>query len=243
MSRCHRVFYAMRPWPAIHELGLVLRTFLLLSAGLLGVPVASVLAAGEPPVVNAGPNKVLASPAKDLTLFGHATDPENNPLTVQWTMTSGPAPTTFSAPQALTTTVTFTTPGTYVFQLAASDGTVTVTSSETVTVNPASSQTAFYVDPTYTGRSSDGSAAHPWTSLLDSDSDRAAKWNIINSALATKDVIIYFSARTAGSDTSEQFIPPNGARLFVNRGCRAGTSTCTSGAAQAASAEPPGTSG
>src|SRR5262249_3191327 len=41
---------------------------------------------------------------------------------------------------------------------------------------------------------------------------------------------IYFSARTATSDTSEQFVPPTGARLFVNRGCRSGTLNCTSGA-------------
>ena len=223
-----RVFYSMRTWPAGHALCRVLRTGLLLSlaAGLLGVPVAS----ANPPIVNAGPNKVIAFPAKDLTLFGHATDPEKTPLTVQWSMTSGPAPVTFSAPKALATTVTFTTPGTYGFQLAASDGTSTVTSSTTVTVKPAASQIAFYVDPTYTGSTQNGSVSAPWKSLLDSDSDYTTKWNTIKSALATNDVIIYFSARTAGSDTSEQFLMPNGARLFIDRGCRAGTANCTSGA-------------
>src|SRR5439155_1110055 len=43
----------------------------------------------NPPVVDAGPARVIAFPAKDLTLFGHATDPNNDPLTVQWTSTSG----------------------------------------------------------------------------------------------------------------------------------------------------------
>src|SRR5439155_8487692 len=89
----------------------------------------------NPPVVDAGPARVIAFPAKDLTLFGHATDPNNDPLTVQWTLTSGPAPVGFSAPWALATTVSFTATGTYTFQLAASDGTSTVTSSTTVTVN------------------------------------------------------------------------------------------------------------
>ena len=78
--------------------------------------------------MNAGPNKILALPAKDLTLLGYTTDPENNPLTVLWTLASGPAAVSFSAPTALTTTVTFTAAGTYTFQLTiSSDGTSTVT--------------------------------------------------------------------------------------------------------------------
>jgi Right handed beta helix region len=231
MSRCYKVFDSVCTWPAVQARGRGLRMGLMLSlaAGLLCVPVPSVLAV-SPPAVDAGPNKVLTFPANDLTLFGHATAPENQPLTVQWSLTNGPAPVTFSAPKALATTVTFTTPGTYGFQLAASDGTSTGASSMTVTVKPAASQTAFYVDPTYTGRTQNGSASAPWKSLLDSDGDFTAKWKAINAALATNDVIIYFSARTAGSDTAEQLVPPNGARLFVNRGCRAGTAHCTSGA-------------
>jgi parallel beta-helix repeat protein len=172
---------------------------------LLLVPVESVLAAGSPPAVDAGANKVLAFPAKDLTLFGHATDPEDDPLRVTWTMTSGPASVKFSAPWALATTVTFTTSGTYTFQLAVSDGTSTVTKSMTVTVNPASSQTAFYVDPTFTG-TGNGTAASPWKSFEDGNPNQTIQWNAINSALATNDVIIYFSARQAGSDTPEQIV-------------------------------------
>src|SRR5262245_43307271 len=120
----------MHTWPAVHALCLVLRTFLMLSpvAALLCVPVAS----GAPSTVDAGPNKILALPAQDLTLFGYATDPENNPLTVLWTLASGPAAGSFSAPTALTTTVTFTAAGTYTFQLTVSDGTPTVTDSVVV---------------------------------------------------------------------------------------------------------------
>ena len=206
---------------------------LCLFAGLLFVAALPVLASGLPPVIDAGPAKVLAFPAKDLTLFGHATDPESDPLTVTWTLTSGPAPVKFSAQWALATTVTFAATGSYTFQLAVSDGTSNVTSSVTVTVNPASSQSAFYVDPTYTGSTQNGTASAPWKSLLNRDSDFIAKWNAITTALATNDVIIYFSARTAEADISEQFVPdaqnPR-VRLFVNRGCRAGTANCTSGA-------------
>ena len=179
------------------------------------------------PTVDAGPAKVLDFPAKDLTLFGHATG--SGPLTIQWTQVSGPAPVQFSAPWALATTASFTATGSYVFQLSATDGTGTATANATVTVNPASSQTAFYVDPTYAGTTQTGAATTPWTSLLETDSDFATKWNAITSGLATNDVIIYFSARQAGSDTSEQLVPPNGATLFINRGCRVGTPNCISG--------------
>jgi len=205
---------------------------LCVSAGLISISSVPVLASGLPPVIEAGPAKVLAFPAKDLTLFGHATDPEDDPLTVAWTMTSGPASVKFSAPGALATTATFVAIGTYTFQLTVGDGTSNVISSVTVTVNPASSQTAFYVDPTFTGAIQNGTASAPWKSLLNRDTDFVAKWNAITTALATNDVIIYFSARTAGTDVSEEFVPdaqnPR-VRLFINRGCRAGTANCISG--------------
>jgi hypothetical protein len=173
-------------------------------------------AQGVSPVVRAGSPMVLEFPAKDVTLFGHVTETNNPPIIVTWRMLSGPGKVTFSNAQGLTTTVTFTTTGTYTFQLSASDGTATGRDTTTVTVNPASAQRAFYVSPTYRGASSDGSAAHPWKSLLDSDQDYEAKWTTILTALATQDVIIYFPARQAGSDTSET-LSSAGGRIFVNR--------------------------
>ena len=65
-------------------------SLLVLTGLVLALRPATALASGSPPVVDAGPAKVMAFPAKDLTLFGHATDPENDPLTVEWRMTSGP---------------------------------------------------------------------------------------------------------------------------------------------------------
>ncbi len=162
---------------------------------------ADVLASGNPPAIDAGINKTLPLPARDLTLFGRATDPEGDPLVVQWTRTSGPAPVSFSAPSALTTTVSFSVPGTYTFQLFVSDGTNNVTSNTTVTVLSAASQTAFYVDPTYTGGNSNGSSGHPWTTL--SVNSNSAVWTAINTALAVNNVVVYFSARQAASDTPE----------------------------------------
>ncbi|HJZ70199.1 MAG TPA: right-handed parallel beta-helix repeat-containing protein [Vicinamibacterales bacterium] len=105
----------------------------------------------------------------------------------------------------------------------------TVSATAIVQVNPASSQKAFYVDPTYKGGTELGSESAPWKSLLDTDSDYPSKWNSIRSALLANDVIVYFSARQADSDISEQLVPPKGAALVVNRGCRASTARCTSG--------------
>jgi hypothetical protein len=138
-----------------------------------------------------------------LTLFGHATDPEDDPLAVTWTLVSGPAAVRFSAPHALTTTATFSAAGTYLIELGISDGTTTVTSPVQVTVRPASSQTAFYVDPTSSGPG-DGTAEAPWKSFEDGNPHQTSQWHVINRALASNDVIIYFSARQARSDAAEE---------------------------------------
>jgi hypothetical protein len=167
--------------------------------------VPSIRAGGLAPVVDidGGVEKTIAFPAKDLTLFGHAIDPAFHAMTVQWSQISGPAPAVFSAPWALTTCVTFAAPGTYSFRLAVNNGTNTVTANNTVTVLGAESQTAFYVDPTYTGSGGDGSPAHPWTSLHASGATNNSIWPAINFALSKNNVVVYFSARQAGSDTPE----------------------------------------
>lgn len=56
--------------------------------------------------------------------------------------------------------------------------------------------TEFYVDPDWTGTAS-GSSDQPWQKLT------YAAWDTINAALASDDVIVYFSAREANSDTPE----------------------------------------
>ena len=49
---------------------------------LLFLPEDCAEASGSAPTVDAGPAKIIAFPQNDLTLFGHATDPENDPLAV-----------------------------------------------------------------------------------------------------------------------------------------------------------------
>lgn len=60
----------------------------------------------------------------------------------------------------------------------------------------AGAQCTHYVDPDWGGTLS-GSASQPWTSLTGS------AWTTINTALASADVYVCFSAREVGSDTDE----------------------------------------
>lgn len=61
--------------------------------------------------------------------------------------------------------------------------------------------TTFYVDPTFTGGSNDGSAEHPW--LILGANATTPPWTAINSALSRDDVTVYFSARTVAQDMPE----------------------------------------
>lgn len=164
----------------------------------------------NPPVVppaatvNAGLDQEICLPCTDVSLFGRARDANayssnDAPMSCVWSRTSGPASVTFSAPWAEANTVTFTQAGTYVLRLTRTDS--GAYDELTVTVKSADSQTAFYVDPTYSGGANDGSAAHPWTNF--SVTAGNAIWTAINAALASNHVIVYFSARQAGSDTAE----------------------------------------
>jgi len=58
------------------------------------------------------------------------------------------------------------------------------------------SQTTFYIDPSFSGAGRNGSAAAPWQSMNDSGASSA-----INSALASNNVTVYFSASQTQSST------------------------------------------
>src|ERR1051326_6786442 len=47
----------------------------------------------------------------------------------------------------------------------------------------------YYLDPDFAGSTTDGSAAHPWTTLS------STEWGTLNNALGSQNVTIYFSAR------------------------------------------------
>ena len=74
----------------------------------------------SPPVANAGPDQTNVA-AGIVTLDGSASyDPDNDPITYQWTQVSGPS-VTLSAPTAAKTTFTAAVGGSYAFKLTVTD--------------------------------------------------------------------------------------------------------------------------
>ena len=96
------------------------------------------------PVVNAGTDQ--RSLPDTLDLAGTVID-DGNPVPpaqvmTTWSLAGGPATVTFSAPNALSTTATFTVPGAYTIRLSAFDGQVTTSDDVLVTIDaPAGSGT------------------------------------------------------------------------------------------------------
>ncbi len=91
--------------------------------------------------MNAGAAQTITLPAT-ASLAGTASDDglPNPPgaLTTTWSKLTGPGTVTFGNANALTTTATFSTAGSYVLRLTASDGALASTSDVTITVNPVS---------------------------------------------------------------------------------------------------------
>jgi hypothetical protein len=88
----------------------------------------------QAPVVNAGPDVTILLTAA-ATLAGTVTDDGlPGPLTIQWSMLSGPGTVTFAAPNQAATTATFSVAGGYTLQLSAFDGGLTSTDTCVITV-------------------------------------------------------------------------------------------------------------
>lgn len=119
-----------------------------------------------PPLVSAGASQAITLPAS-ANLAGTVSDDglPNPPAAVSlaWSKASGPGTVTFGTAAALTTTATFSDPGTYVLRLTANDGALSGVAEVTITVsaqslppNPAS--VAPPVDPTVATSVFSGSA-------------------------------------------------------------------------------------
>lgn len=80
----------------------------------------------QPPVVSAGPDRIIAGISSTASLAGTVTDDDKpfGPAVVAWSQITGPAggETLFGDPTSAATTATFTVPGTYLLKLVGSDG-------------------------------------------------------------------------------------------------------------------------
>jgi RHS repeat-associated protein len=88
-----------------------------------------------------------------LQLGGSASDsslPQGDSITTTWSKVSGPGAVTFANPQQISTTASFSEPGSYILQLAASDVNGNTSAQLTVAVDPEPGQTQGWIgSPTY----------------------------------------------------------------------------------------------
>jgi RHS repeat-associated protein len=99
----------------------------------------TVRAGNVAPVVSAGPDRTLQKPASVLTLSGSASDdglPAGSSLSVLWSVVSGPGPVVFTTPASPVSQASFTSAGTYVLRLTATDTAATRSDDVTVVVLP-----------------------------------------------------------------------------------------------------------
>jgi hypothetical protein len=105
------------------------------------VAVDAPLVPNQPPSVSAGPVLSVTLPAI-ANLAGSASDdglPAGNTLAITWSKTSGPGAITFGSPNSPATTAGFSSAGSYVLRLTASDGQYTAWTETLVVVYPAPS--------------------------------------------------------------------------------------------------------
>lgn len=177
------------------------------------------------PIVNAGADKTLASPST-TTLTGTAND-DGNPvppgqLTTTWSLVTGPASVTFSAPHALSTNATFSVAGTYTIRLSAFDGEATTSDDVRVIVNaPSTTGSGTGLLAQYFNDA--GNGTH-FTALVLTRTDRTVDFNWAGDAPDPAVQADNFSVRWSG-----QVMAPatgtftfttasdDGVRLYVNR--------------------------
>ena len=98
----------------------------------------TVLPVNLPPIVNAGPDQSIALPNSAL-LNGSSSDdgqPPGSSLSIQWTKLTGPGSVTFSNPNQVTSSASFSAAGVYTLRLTASDSQLASSADLIVTVLP-----------------------------------------------------------------------------------------------------------
>jgi hypothetical protein len=106
------------------------------------------LALNTAPVVEAGNNHTITLPNNSVNLDGTVTDDglPSGATNTEWSMVSGPGTVTFGNSNLVDTTASFSTDGTYVLRLVASDTALSATDTVTIIVNPEITNVAPAVD-------------------------------------------------------------------------------------------------
>jgi len=125
--------------PGDYHLELSANDGALLSSGTLTVSVSGDATFNQPPAVDAGPDSTIVD-SQQLVLAGFSSD-DGLPrapaqLITRWSKLSGPGTVTFLDASVPGTTAIFSTPGTYLLELAADDGSLVSTDTLTIIVEP-----------------------------------------------------------------------------------------------------------
>jgi RHS repeat-associated protein len=121
--------------PGVYVLRLTASNAQLTASSDVNISLSQVI--NQAPVVSAGANQSVELPINVVTLTGSVTDdglPLGGTLTQQWSKLSGPGTVTFSSPTQLVTQATFSSPGTYLLQLTASDSQLSASSVVSVAI-------------------------------------------------------------------------------------------------------------
>ena len=171
--------------PISYRLPLVLRmggktadtAYLLNSSVIIGNGTPPPPPINQPPTANAGSNQSITLPTSTVTLGGTGSDTDGTIAAYSWTVTSGPAGSTFGSSTLATTTVNGLVAGTYVFRLTVTDDKGATGYSEvTIVVNsapppPPPTQTYDVVIASFFGTIVSGVNRIAWTTSLESNGD------------------------------------------------------------------------
>ena len=92
----------------------------------------------QPPIDNAGLDKIITLPTNNVSVTGSGSDPDGTIASYNWSKISGPSQYAISSPSTASTTVAGLAQGIYVFRLTVTDNAgATATDDVQVTVNPA----------------------------------------------------------------------------------------------------------
>jgi len=185
------------------------------------------------PVVNAGTDQQITLPAS-ANLDGTVSD-DGNPdppsaVTTTWTKQSGPGDVTFGNASAVDTTASFSTSGTYVLRLTASDSALQTYDEVTITVNPEpvgrewSESADYYVDAQYGSDSYPGSSSQPWATLTKAVSTATSGKKVLVWGGQTYTAALTFNnSGTSASPITFKRDPASGTATINGNGSTAGT--------------------
>ncbi len=158
-------------------------------------------ATNKAPVVSAGSDQTIILPTLSATLSGTATDdglPTPPTFSTTWTKVSGPGTVTFSSQNAASS-ATFSTSGTYVLRLRATDGTLATTDDVSISIISQPTSGTFSDDFSR----ADGPLTSPWSVI-------SGAFNIVSNELKTGTGSGYqIATLPASSGTTTQQIGAN----------------------------------